>query len=95
MEFLAFLLCTYGICFGFMNKLPFLYEKHPYLDSLLTCAYCTGFWSGIFAWILMNLSQDVTWETFFIIIVHGFIGSIFSYIADTVVQTIERIGTSE
>ena len=94
MEFLAFLLCAYGICFGFMNKVPWLYDKKEYLDSLLTCSYCTGFWSGIFAWILMNLKHDVTWEILPLMVVHGFIGSIFCYIVDTLLQTLEKIGNT-
>ncbi len=44
------LLLFYGLCFGFQNKVPFLY-KLPIFKSMLPCTYCTGFHMGWIAWL--------------------------------------------
>ena len=48
---LGFLVFAYGICFGFQNKVPFLY-KLPLLDRMLPCTYCTGTHAGWIAWLM-------------------------------------------
>lgn len=46
-----FLLFSYGLAFGLMNKVPILYGKSAFLDALLGCSYCTGFHCGWMAWL--------------------------------------------
>lgn len=87
MIYLIFLLASYGICFGMMNKLPFLYSKHKYLDSLLTCAYCSGFWASLIS-ALMFL--PLSWQT---LPGYALAGAIFCYIADTIMAKVEEFGT--
>lgn len=41
----VWLLVSYGLCFGLMNKLPITLP-------VLTCAYCTGFHTGWMTWFL-------------------------------------------
>ena len=48
---LLLLLAAYGLAFCLQNKIPFLWHKHPLLDRLLNCTYCTGFHSG---WIVIG-----------------------------------------
>lgn len=52
MLFFYLLLC-YGLCFGFQNKIPFLYGKLSILDRALKCTYCTGFHCGWMVWLLV------------------------------------------
>jgi len=85
MIYVIFLLASYGICFGMMNKLPFLYSKHRYLDGLFSCAYCSGFWSSIISAILL-LPFD--WKT---LPAYALSGAIFCYIADTLMQKLEEM----
>ena len=80
-----FLLATYGICFGMMNKIPFLYGRHKYLDALFTCSYCCGFWSGAIA---ASLLFPFEWA----LIAYCLAGAAFCYLADTFMQKLEAHG---
>ena len=40
----VWLLVSYGLCFGLMNKLPWTLP-------VLKCAYCTGFHTGWMTWL--------------------------------------------
>lgn len=81
---LIFLLASYGICFGMMNKVPFLYGRHKYLDALFTCSYCCGFWSG---GIAASLLFPFEWAP---LVGHALAGAIFCYIVDTLMQKLEE-----
>ncbi len=81
-----FLLACYGICFGMMNKVTFLYNRSAYLDALFTCSYCCGFWSGLIAAALLF---PVEWAP---LIAHALAGAVFCYIADTAMQKLEEYG---
>ena len=64
MTWVIYLLASFGLAFGIQNKLPFLHGEHKlrkfldkllrgkrkYLDSLLQCPYCLGFWTGWMTW---------------------------------------------
>lgn len=83
----------YGLCFGFQNKVPFLYGKSDFTDSLLQCSYCMGFHCGWLSWIilyLLNGCKDVTVvEVITSLLVYGFTSSAFCYVLDSLVQLVE------
>lgn len=50
MTYLLFLLAAYGITFGIQNKIPWIHGRNRYLEALLQCPYCFGFWAGLMCW---------------------------------------------
>ena len=70
---IEFLLLSYGLTFGLMNKLPSkVYEvppvevgehPEPIWVRLLRCSYCVGFWSGIIAYILLCAGRMEHWPS--------------------------------
>ena len=59
MPSLIHILVMFGLCFGFQNKLPFLYGRSVFTDKLLRCSYCLGFHCGWLTWLLTAL---VAWD---------------------------------
>lgn len=93
MPTLITLVAAYGLCFGFQNKLPFLYKRGAFLDSLLECTYCLGFHCGWMTWILNCLltgATPATWYSGVVSLVLWCFGSAaFCYAADTAVRWLE------
>ena len=58
MTILIFLLASFGLTFGFQNKVPYLHTLatggdaawRKFLQGLLACPYCLGFWTGWVTW---------------------------------------------
>jgi hypothetical protein len=90
-NYALFTIAAYGICFGFMFKAKLFHNKSSFLDAMFKCAYCTGFWSGMFAW-LMLYSESHNWSLFSPLIMLGYMfsSSASCYIIDTIVQKIEQ-----
>jgi hypothetical protein len=90
----TWILCTYGIAFALCFKLPFSKERLPeFFQKLLTCMFCTGFWSGIIASALCfhsDFSMLTGLNLVYILLVYGLSGASVSYIIDTIIQRIER-----
>ena len=95
-HFVAFLMVSYGICFGLMNKIPFLYDRVDFLDRLFQCSYCTGFWSSMCALLLIDPMRYlvVDWTRTWELIAYSFGGAIFCYIVDTLLTLVESFGGS-
>lgn len=88
------LLAAYGICFGLQNKLPFLYRRHPFLDALLKCSYCTGFHCGWLVWLLTwGVTGQMPAQGWFIpgsLILWAFASAVTCYLLDTVASWLEE-----
>lgn len=85
------LILCFGVCFGLMNKVSFLYGKSAFIDKLLKCSYCTGFHAGYISYLLtyplhpadsllVGLSSVLLWS---------FASSAFCYFADVLTQKLE------
>lgn len=86
------LLAAYGITFGAMNKADFLQGKHPFLDRLLACSYCTGFHAGWIVWLLTRPIYGWTvpfWAMPLEALLWAFAGAVASYGLDTILQLAE------
>jgi hypothetical protein len=53
MEYLFYLLAAYGLCFGLQHKTTILHDRHPVVDALFQCTYCTGVHCGWMMWLLV------------------------------------------
>lgn len=62
MSDLFLLIVAFGITFGLQHKVSFLWGKSKFLDSMLSCAYCTGFHAGWITWLLY-ISGEVLAES--------------------------------
>ena len=85
------LLAAYGICFGIMNKLSFLYGKVDIFDRLVSCSYCVGFHTGWMVWGLSQLSGVVesSGPFYLEIPLWGLTTAAFCYICDTLLRLVE------
>lgn len=87
------LLFAYGLCFGAMNKLDFLYGRSAFTDALLKCSYCTGFHAGWLAWVLTMPSRGVPQTLTLAVasqpVAWAFSSAVVCYGADTVLQLAE------
>lgn len=98
---LLFAFLSYGLCFGFANKLPFLYsktfleegEKESFFDKLLTCPYCLGFHTGYLSALMLwgaMAFPPLPWQTIaFGLVIAGFASSAWCYIVDTATRSLE------
>jgi len=92
-ELLLFFLCSYGLAFFVQNKL-WRPKKLPWLlQTLFSCIYCLGFWSGVFlriAQILVRGMEGTSQELLLDILTFGFASSAFSYALDQAVRYFEN-----
>ena len=90
---LTVLVFCYGLCFGFMNKLPFLHGKNDWFDKLLQCSYCMGFHCGWIAWLFSYFMTGMPEMDALTIapsvVVWAFSSSAFCYAVDVVIQYLE------
>lgn len=92
-----YLLAAYGLCFGIQNKFPFglIYDKHPLLDRMLGCSYCTGFHCGWFMWLVywaINGVPPVTTNLFATLVsipFWGILSAAFCYSIDVLISWLE------
>ena len=100
MEILFGAFVAYGLCFGVVNKLPFLYsdhymdtgEKKTFFDKLLSCSYCTGFHCGWLVWVLFWLAGGAPalgWEHGFQALMAAFASAGWCYAVDTAIARLE------
>ena len=99
--FVAFAFLSYGLCFGFANKLPFLYsdsfredgEVETFLDRMLSCTYCLGFhcgWmSALLLWSFFGFPRLEPLSIAFGLVISGFISAAWCYVIDTAVRWLE------
>ena len=93
---ILFVLCTYGICFGFIQKCEVIYSKSSYLTKMSECEYCTGFWAGLLSWLLINIPYiKLSWAIISIGLSHAFAGAALCYMIDTVFRKIEMYDSGE
>ena len=86
MIFMLILLAAAGITFGLQHKLPFLYGKVSFVDSMLKCTYCTGFHGGWLAYIIAKAPEVSLQE----MLLFAFASAIFSYALDELVKYFEE-----
>lgn len=91
---ISLILLSFAICFGIQHKIPFLHKKHPTLDKMLKCTYCTGFHAGWITWLFVCLmEQKFPMESVVSNISAGigfaFVSSISCYILDTLLRWVE------
>lgn len=86
MQQVMFLLASYGICFGLVNKATFL-RRVGLLDRMLDCSYCTGFHAGWIASLVMLPIAGFEWPT---LVLSAFASAAFCYIIDTAVILLEE-----
>jgi nitrate/nitrite transporter NarK len=80
------LLAAAGITFALQHKIPAIHKKHPFLDAMLKCTYCTGFHGG---WIAYTIQSLFEWS-FQEALLFAFAGAIFSYALDEIVKFFEE-----
>lgn len=100
MPTLPYLLFSYGLMFGFQNKVTFLRGKLSILDALLNCTYCLGFHTGWMAWIAYLLVEHpslprVPPETIWFLgrgaVVWAFTSAASCYILDVTTRWLEHL----
>lgn len=90
MQSISELLLCYGICFGLMNKVDFIRGRHPLLDKLLACSYCTGFHAGWISWLLVHAAAfEFSHKALLFALLWGFASGVFCYFIDTLGQLAE------
>ena len=100
MEILFGAFVAYGLCFGLVNKLPFLYsseymetgEKKTFLDKLLSCSYCTGFHCGWLTWLGLwaaSGAPSLSWQHLVHALLAAFASAAWCYAADTAIARLE------
>jgi hypothetical protein len=104
---LFYLFVAYGLCFGFQNKLPFLYSDEyletqmpdRFTDSLLHCTYCTGFHTGWMTWFLLwavsGEPYGHEWGAIPAAITFAFASAGFCYAVDALVKWAEANTVAE
>ena len=88
MESFIILLSAYGITFGLQHKVPIIHHKNDYIDKMLACTYCTGFWAGGVAYLLYR-SVDIKSVSIAEGVSYAFAGAATSYLLDTLARTLE------
>ncbi len=80
MDLVQFILACYGLTMILMYGKIFnkIRPKTGFFGNLLTCSLCTGFWSGLFMWLVSNTSFN-----FF---VAGCISAGTTYILDKIID---------
>lgn len=88
-DLIFFIFISYGLtqilCYGkILNKIR---PKSGFFGELLSCSMCTGFWIGLFLWLIMPLTNlykfDNSLITAFLL---GCISSGTSYLLDKIVS---------
>jgi len=97
----AFAFISYGLCFGFANKMPGLYtetfrdtgEAENVVDRLLSCTYCLGFHCGWLAalilWAFFGFPPVMWHAAVFGPVACGFASAAWCYVIDSAVRWLE------
>lgn len=51
MDIFIHLMASFGLMLVVQNKIPFLHGKAEFLDRLMACPLCLGFWTGWAVWL--------------------------------------------
>jgi len=97
-DFLLWAAAVYGTTFGIkdakLSEWPRRQlRKLKFFDELLSCSFCTGFWSGVLVLVLHRLSSSPTLlqpQDAATILLSGFAGAAASYTIDLGVQLLEQ-----
>jgi len=84
--FFLYLMACAGLTFGFQHKAKFLHKRFAFLDSMLSCTYCTGFHSGWLLYVITYYSEAKVQEA----ILAAFASAMFSYALDEAVKFLEN-----
>lgn len=84
----------YGITFALKDSVllnsprEWIISRSKFVGDLLSCAYCTGFYSGWISFILLKVSgiSDLPW---FGLVVYAFVGASVSYVMDVIMLRAE------
>jgi len=92
MQLFGQLLLAYGICFGMQNKVPFLWKRSKFTDTLLSCTYCSGFHAGWMSWLITFLLSPAPFHFSLVgeMFAFALMSAVFCYGVDTVVNYLER-----
>jgi hypothetical protein len=85
------LLIAYAVTFGIQNKALFLRNRHPFLDRMLHCTYCTGFHAGWFTYMtfISPMWYESISDTIHLVLGFAMASSAFSYGIDTLIRLME------
>jgi len=91
---IGLILLAFGICFGLQHKVSFLHKKHPFLDKMLKCTYCTGFHAGWIAWLFVcaidqKFPSDSVLSNILMTLGFAFVSAISCYIMDILLRWVE------
>jgi hypothetical protein len=91
--FLLWALTTYGIMFTLKYSaiavgLRALLRKSSFFAEMLTCAFCTGFWSGIASGLLL-LPLPCSLSSALLCVATGFAGATVAYAIDNLLIKLE------
>lgn len=71
-------------------------RKIFFFEKMLSCSFCTGFWTGLVSFALLMVPLDqfplVPLETIRVWVAFGFCSSIVCYIMDLIVLRLDTIG---
>lgn len=88
-----YLIVSYGLCFGFQNKVSVLHGLSKFTDALLKCTFCTGFHCGWMAWLCASAVQGqflaTGWHIAPSVLAWAFASAGFCYAVDAGVRYLE------
>lgn len=89
MNFALFLLSSYGITFTLcsskvLEKPRALLQRFVFFRELLSCSFCTGFWSGCLSLLLLEPVNSVA-----LYVCYGLAAAAFCYSLDTLIAWFE------
>ncbi len=100
-----FLLACYGLTFTlcdasiFERPRAFIRSKSQFVDDLLGCYFCTGFWVSLmwhlFLFYEFGGNRPTDWTYTAWILVHAFAGASFCYAFNTLIVLAEMIREKE
>ena len=96
MEVLLTVSLMYGITFSLrdaslLDKVRSIAKRSSFLDSLLSCAFCTGFHSGWLSFLILRgsgMASSVS-SLFIGLLLYSFSGASISYFIDTLLLRLE------
>lgn len=99
-QFLSFALCAYGIAFTLVHSKVTLGFRlrvaagtsvfAKFITDLLSCIFCTGFYAGLCAALLLGLVSEFTLADFTHFLAYGFAGAASSLLLDSFALKLEK-----
>lgn len=84
---------TFILKYGFILNVPrnWLKNKSVYLNELLSCSQCLGFWCGLIVYFIAGLTSDrVTIELGIFSVLFGFLNSFIANATDMVMDLLDE-----